>query len=309
MDLTPGKAFSLLSPNNQISYIPRPPPSISIPIKRPPPSNPIPIKQINPSVTFSENIQFIILGINIYGYEITMKIIGFVKEYDNNNKKIYPLGKKIRYIILEKEYIIYDEVPDISYINGRIFFSDKSKFNFILQDMVNNMHIINIPMHKNLGIKILDVTNSLIINDDKRIVTLTNDEPPKQSHYRILYDMIDQIVHPSANVRIIYYLKNEKYLYADYLDTIMNFKFENPIDANHCINPYDSAGNNIIFNDISVGKFIYNIYNGHFNIIMTEQFRNSLFNEFKKSYPDAENINIYLIALEVMVNNSSLIFG
>ena len=244
------------------------------------------------------------LGINLYGYDVLVWFIGWTDE-----NKYYSIGRKIRFMIQAKEYVAYTDVPVLYLINNEITFSEKDKFNRMLQLIIDVMIQQDIPRYKNLGIKIVYIEHRSLISNDKKMVTLANNKSPSQDRVRVLYDIIDQIDRARANVKIIYLIRSNQNDYADYYNTDLTFEFAPP-NPGGCIGvPPGSTGNDIIFHDYKIGKFRYNIYTGKFSVMMTEEFRRLLLDDFRKNYPTVNNIQIYLLALEVMVNYDTVIFG
>ena len=95
------------------------------------------------------------VGINIYGYDVLIWFVGYV-----GDAKYYSIGKKFRFLIQGKEYVSYANMPIfILQNNNEISFSDKNKFNRILELIIGVMRNKGIPEYKNLGIKIVYIEN------------------------------------------------------------------------------------------------------------------------------------------------------
>lgn len=250
------------------------------------------------------DLEYIILGINLYGYDIRMLYVGHV-----DNQTYYPLGKKIRYTILGTEYITYSDIPILKYDNIQITIVNKYNFNNILTTIINQMEKHNIPLYKNLGVNIAFINHFPLIGNDNKKVILVNDGTPRQSQIRVLYDIIDQLADARSNVKIIYYLKNKNNAFADYYDTNLSFSFDKPNIGNCEDSLTRTNGNDIVFMNDNIGRIVYDIYTGRFDVTLTENFKNILINEFHKNYSGEDNIQIYILALEIYANNFSVVFN
>jgi hypothetical protein len=231
-------------------------------------------------------IKFIILGIQLYGRQIDISYYSFVDSKKTHPFSvtemltIYPLGRKITYMIQDIEFTGFVDIPVlIYYSNNTIKVTNEHKFNNLLEYLIDQFDKNNLPLYENVGVEIEYIDLRPLINPNNRITTLVNDQSPKQDRLRVLYDTIDQLVKPSSNVKIIYKCNDSSNnILIGQIKTKMTYQY--------------GDGYFLFYND-AIGTCKYDILTGHMEMIFRDRVMNNILNEYKKSYPNNFRYNTY----------------
>jgi len=231
-------------------------------------------------------VKYVTLGIQLYGRQIDIAYYGFVDSKKphpfavSDMMTIYPLGRKITYMIQDIEFTGFVDIPVlIYYTNNTIKITNEHKFNGLLEYLIDQFNKNDLVLYENVGVQIEYIDLRPLINPNNRITTLVNDQSPKQDRLRVLYDTIDQLVHPSSNVKIIYECNDSSNnILIGQIKTKMSYRY--------------GDGYFLFYND-AIGTCKYDIHTGHMEIVFRERIMNSILDEYKKSYPNNFRYNTY----------------
>uniref|UniRef100_A0A6C0C5C5 Uncharacterized protein n=1 Tax=viral metagenome TaxID=1070528 RepID=A0A6C0C5C5_9ZZZZ len=230
--------------------------------------------------------KYITLGIQLYGRQIDISYYGFVDSKKphpfavTDMMTIYPLGRKITYMIQDIEFAGFIDIPVlIYYSNNTIKITNEHKFNEMLEYLIGQFDKNNLTLYENVGVEIEYIDIRPLINPNNRITTLVNDQSPKQDRLRVLYDTIDQLVKPTSNVKIIYKCNDSSNnILICQIKTRMMYRY--------------GEGYFLFYND-AVGTCKYDIYTGHMDMAWRDSVLHNIKSEYKKSYPNNFRYNVY----------------
>jgi len=231
-------------------------------------------------------IKYIILGIQLYGRQIDIAYYGFVDSKKPNPfsvtdmMTIYPIGRKITYMIQDIEFSGFVDIPVlIYYSNNTIKITNEDKFNGLLEYLINQFNTNNLVLYESVGVQIEYIDLRPLINPNNRITTLVNNQTPKQDRLRVLYDTVDQLRTPSSNVKIIYKCNDSSNnILIGQIKTKMTYRY---------------GDGYFLFNNDAIGTCKYDIYTGNMEMVWRERIMNSILDDYKKSYPNNFRYNVY----------------
>jgi hypothetical protein len=243
----------------------------------------------------------------LYGYSIYFKYFAWVRE--NELVNIFtPIGKEIEYVIDGHTFLMYEAIPIMVYhSNHNIEVMEEQKLDLILNAFFDRLVTMGKKLYRDDGVRILYINQTPIFSSDERIVTLIRDKPPKQSVYRALIDISDQLFdhNPRADVKLVFYLEG-KYkqnipgrrppFFMQYLTSFMQFKYDE---------------HNLYFFNKDIGAFKYDIKTGMITSVLTKGTKQLLINKFLFNYtPDVtSDLKMQVMAMEINVNYRSIIYN